>query len=164
MAPNRKKAVYERPGAEHGEHGHAFGQMLVLFAYSHHPALVSSTWRRGALAGLPGFQEISMNPSEVLSLVDARANLSKATGTTFLELLRRGNLSIEIWKPEGVDTQQPHAQDELYFVVSGEGEFAHGTRRNRVQTGDVLFVAAHTPHRFESFSPDFTVWVVFYGP
>jgi hypothetical protein len=85
-----------------------------------------------------------MSPSEVFSLVDARANLSKATGATFLDMLQRGNLSIEIWKPEGADRQQPHAQDELDFVGLGQGEVAHGTRRDRVQTGNVLFVAAHT--------------------
>ena len=71
---------------------------------------------------------------------------------------------IEIWKPEGVDTQQPHVQDELYFVVHGEGEFVHGNQRDHVGAGDVLFVAAQLPHRFESFSADFVVWVVFYGP
>jgi mannose-6-phosphate isomerase-like protein (cupin superfamily) len=129
-----------------------------------HVTIIRHYYPRSGGASTPsGLQDTSMNPSEVLSLVDARASLSQATGTTFVELLRRGDLSIEIWKPEGIDTQQPHTQDELYFVVSGEGELAHGTRHSRVQTGDVVFVAAHTPHRFESFSSDFTVWVVFYG-
>lgn len=112
----------------------------------------------------PSLADLTATHSEVLSLGNAREDLSKAADTTFIEMFRRGSLAIEIWKPEGVDTQQPHAQDELYFVVKGEGGFVHGTRRNRVQTGDVLFVAAQTPHRFESFSADFTVWVVFYGP
>jgi mannose-6-phosphate isomerase-like protein (cupin superfamily) len=112
----------------------------------------------------PFAADLTATPSVVLSLGNARGALSKATNTTFLELFRRGSLAVEIWKPEGVDTQQPHGQDELYFVVGGEGEFVHSAQRNRVQAGDVLFVAAQTPHRFENFSADFTVWVVFYGP
>ena len=112
----------------------------------------------------PSVADLPATSSAVLSLGNARVVLSKATDTTFLELFRRGNLAVEIWKPEGVDTQQPHTQDELYFVVGGDGEFVHGAQRNRVQAGDVLFVAAQTPHKFESFSADFIVWVVFYGP
>ena len=30
--------------------------------------------------------------------------------------------------------------------------------------GDVLFVPAGVTHRFENFTADLTVWVVFYGP
>ena len=30
--------------------------------------------------------------------------------------------------------------------------------------GDLLFAAAGTPHRFEDFTNDFGVWVVYYGP
>jgi quercetin dioxygenase-like cupin family protein len=35
---------------------------------------------------------------------------------------------------------------------------------SEVRAGDLLFCAAHTPHGFEDNSPDFTVWVLFYGP
>jgi hypothetical protein len=30
--------------------------------------------------------------------------------------------------------------------------------------GDIMFAAAHTPHGYDQFSEDFSVWVVFYGP
>jgi hypothetical protein len=30
--------------------------------------------------------------------------------------------------------------------------------------GDVLFVPARVVHRFENFTEDLTVWVIFYGP
>ena len=33
-----------------------------------------------------------------------------------------------------------------------------------VGPGALLHVAAHEAHRFEDFSDDFAVWVVFYGP
>jgi len=30
--------------------------------------------------------------------------------------------------------------------------------------GDLLYVPAHMDHRFKTFSLDFKVWVIFYGP
>jgi hypothetical protein len=32
------------------------------------------------------------------------------------------------------------------------------------ESGDLLFVAAGAEHRFEDFTDDLAVWVVFYGP
>jgi ubiquinone/menaquinone biosynthesis C-methylase UbiE len=39
----------------------------------------------------------------------------------------------------------------------------HG-ERDPFESGDLLFVAAGTEHRFEDFTKDLAVWVVFYGP
>jgi quercetin dioxygenase-like cupin family protein len=39
-----------------------------------------------------------------------------------------------------------------------------GAGRERCLPGDFLFVAAGVEHRFEGFTDDFTVWVLFYGP
>jgi mannose-6-phosphate isomerase-like protein (cupin superfamily) len=52
----------------------------------------------------------------------------------------------------------------VYVVVTGEGEFVAGSRRYKFGPGDFLFVAAGVEHRFETFSPDLAVWVLFYGP
>ena len=40
------------------------------------------------------------------------------------------------------------------------------TARTRMpcKPGDLLFVAANVTHRFEDFTEDFGVWVMFYGP
>jgi mannose-6-phosphate isomerase-like protein (cupin superfamily) len=34
----------------------------------------------------------------------------------------------------------------------------------KFRAGDLLFVPAGETHRFETFSGDFTAWVIFYGP
>ena len=99
-----------------------------------------------------------------LSLETALTQLPGPNGEPFAELLRRGTLSIEVFAPQGKDTQQPHDQDELYVVVQGTGRFDNAGTITPVQTGDLLFVAAGMPHHFEDFSDDFTVWVIFYGP
>jgi len=49
-------------------------------------------------------------------------------------------------------------------VVQGSGEFVNGDDRQRFGPGDLLFVPAHVAHRFERFTDDLAVWVIFYGP
>ena len=82
----------------------------------------------------------------------------------FLEMMRHGSMSVEWYAPEGVDTQQPHEQDELYVVVSGSGLFLNGAETYPFGPGDVLFVPAGVVHRFFDFTVDFGTWVIFYGP
>jgi mannose-6-phosphate isomerase-like protein (cupin superfamily) len=41
----------------------------------------------------------------------------------FLELFTHGSLSIEVYKPIEKDFQKPHEKDELYIIISGEGNF-----------------------------------------
>ena len=86
------------------------------------------------------------------------------THPRFEVVLRHGSLVLELYAPRGTDTQQPHTRDEVYVVVSGQGRFDNGGIVSAFTTGDALFVPAHQPHRFISFSDDFAVWVMFYGP
>jgi mannose-6-phosphate isomerase-like protein (cupin superfamily) len=84
--------------------------------------------------------------------------------TPFKELFQHGSLSIEIYKPEGVDDQRPHDLDEVYVIASGSGFFVNGNSREPFEQGEVLFVPAGVVHRFEEFTEDFSTWVIFYGP
>ena len=94
---------------------------------------------------------------------DALARLPAAPGARFTDVLERGSLSLELYAPRGHDAQQPHTRDELYVVVQGHGMFACAGERLPFVTGDALFVPAGVAHRFEDFSDDLAVWVVFYG-
>lgn len=75
-----------------------------------------------------------------------------------------GTLAVEIYRPVGEDRQTPHARDEVYVVARGTGTFFDGAERFPVAPGDFLFVPAGREHRFERFTDDFAVWVLFYGP
>jgi mannose-6-phosphate isomerase-like protein (cupin superfamily) len=75
-----------------------------------------------------------------------------------------GSMLLKLFSPVQTDTQQPHTQDELYVVARGNGWFVNGEARHAFQPGDVLFVPAGVTHRFEDFSEDLMLWVVFYGP
>ncbi len=82
----------------------------------------------------------------------------------FEVLFEHGTISIEIYKPELTDTQQPHTKDEVYVVASGSGYFVNGDSREKFESGEVLFVPAGVEHRFGEFTNDFSTWVIFYGP
>jgi mannose-6-phosphate isomerase-like protein (cupin superfamily) len=79
-------------------------------------------------------------------------------------VFRHGSLLVKLFAPRGQDLQSPHLQDELYVVAQGSGWFVNGSDRLAFSTGDMLFVSAGVAHRFEEFSDDLLVWVVFYGP
>jgi mannose-6-phosphate isomerase-like protein (cupin superfamily) len=98
-----------------------------------------------------------------LSPAVARA-LKLPEGRLSAEIFRDGDLEIRFYAPPGHDPQVPHDRDELYIVASGSGHFRCGDRLTAVGPGDLLYAAAHEVHRFEDFSADFAVWVVFYGP
>jgi len=85
-------------------------------------------------------------------------------GERFTLVFRHGTLEVELYAPRGGDPQQPHRRDEVYVVVKGSGSFLNGASRHPFGPGDVLFVPAGVTHRFEAFTDDLVVWVIFYGP
>jgi mannose-6-phosphate isomerase-like protein (cupin superfamily) len=99
-----------------------------------------------------------------LTVADALRRLPGPDGERYVELFQHGTLSVEMYAPRGNDPQTPHDRDEVYVVARGSGEFVNGGTRHRFGPGDLLFVPAHLPHRFERFTDDLAVWVMFYGP
>jgi mannose-6-phosphate isomerase-like protein (cupin superfamily) len=84
-------------------------------------------------------------------------------GNLAVPIFARGSLEVELYTPVGKDPQKPHTRDELYFVAKGRGLFYDGENRHEVKSGSFVFVPARQEHRFEDFSDDFAVWVVFFG-
>src|SRR5258708_21781712 len=85
-------------------------------------------------------------------------------GTRSAEAFRHGSLLVKVYAPRGHDPQTPHKQDEIYIVMTGSSRFVTGAESRSFGPGDMLFVAAGVPHRFEYFSDDLVLWVVFCGP
>ena len=98
------------------------------------------------------------------TVAEAMNLLSGPGEERFAKVLGHGSMEVEVYAPRGTDPQTPHTRDELYVVVSGSGEFVNGPERLEFGPGDVLFVPASVEHRFEDFTDDLVVWVVFYGP
>lgn len=61
------------------------------------------------------------------------------------------------------DKQVPHAFDEVYVVLSGEGEMEVEGERRPVTRGHGTFVPAGVEHRFYAYE-ELTLLVVFTGP
>ncbi|HEU0179159.1 MAG TPA: cupin domain-containing protein [Blastocatellia bacterium] len=98
------------------------------------------------------------------SVAGALRRLETVYGVRSVTLFEHGGLQVKMYAPRGRDSQKPHSRDELYVVARGSGVFFDGTSRRRFQTGDVIFAPAGIQHRFEDFTDDFAVWVMFYGP
>lgn len=98
-----------------------------------------------------------------ISLAKAKEAL-KVSDSPFKELFRHGTLSVELYKPEKLDLQTPHDRDEVYIIAEGNGRFHLENQSIYFGKGDFLFVPAGKEHKFETFSADFSTWVLFYGP
>jgi mannose-6-phosphate isomerase-like protein (cupin superfamily) len=86
-------------------------------------------------------------------------------GRPYLEFLRVPHLSVGLYVlPAGaVDEQEPHTEDELYFVLSGKGQLRVAGRSTSVGPGSLCFVPANAPHAFHSVTEELRLLVVF-GP
>ncbi len=87
-----------------------------------------------------------------------------ADGELAIPIFAHGTMQTELYAPENIDRQNPHNRDEIYVVANGEGKFFDGEKRVQVKEGSFIFVPAGVEHRFENFSNNFAVWVIFYGP
>ncbi len=106
----------------------------------------------------------SLNPCFRKTVGDALTKLPGPNGERFAVIAEHGTLEVEIYAPRGNDRQKPHTRDEIYFVVTGTGEYLCGESRTTFGPSDLLFAAAGAVHRFENFTDDLVVWVLFWGP
>jgi mannose-6-phosphate isomerase-like protein (cupin superfamily) len=87
------------------------------------------------------------------------------SGRTYLEFQRSPDLSTGLYvlPAGGVDRQQPHTEDEIYYVIAGRARVAVGDDDAEVGAGSVVFVGAGVPHRFHDIAAELRLLVVF-GP
>ena len=97
--------------------------------------------------------------------VDATAARLAAAGGGYEVVHESPGLEIGVYvllAPEP-DRQTPHAFDEVYVVVEGEGDLEVEGESRRVVKGEAVFVAAHDDHRFSGYEK-LVLLVVFNGP
>jgi mannose-6-phosphate isomerase-like protein (cupin superfamily) len=83
----------------------------------------------------------------------------------YLEFLSMPSLSMGIYqlKVGQQDRQQPHTEDEVYYVLQGKARFRSGDQEIDVVPGSVMFVERLAVHRFFDIAEDLTV-LVFFAP
>jgi mannose-6-phosphate isomerase-like protein (cupin superfamily) len=81
----------------------------------------------------------------------------------YAEFLRVPALSGGLYTlPAGVsDPQQPHSEDEVYYIVSGRGQIRVAEEDQMVEAGTLVYVPAHVPHRFHTIAEDMAILVLF---
>ena len=112
----------------------------------------------------------SIRKTEVFALDQLLAKRLQA-GRSYLEFLRVPAMSAGVYVlPAGApDPQQPHHQDEIYYVVRGKAKMRLGgneraeerAEERSVREGSVIFVEAGLEHRFFDVEEELVVLVVF---
>jgi mannose-6-phosphate isomerase-like protein (cupin superfamily) len=59
------------------------------------------------------------------------------------------------------DPQQPHEEDEIYYVLEGRSRFTSDSGTTDIGPGTTLYVAAGANHRFTDITEDLTLLVFF---
>ena len=88
-----------------------------------------------------------------------------AGGKLYREFLRVPTMSAGLYvlAAGATDSQRPHHEDEMYYVVRGRARFRAGDEDQEVSAGSVLFVAAEVEHRFYDIAEELAV-LVFFAP
>ena len=88
-----------------------------------------------------------------------------ASGQAYRQFVNRGTLSAGLYVLEAgtTDPQQPHAEDEVYYVLSGRARITVDGEERAVVAGDVLFVAAWADHHFHDIADRLSL-LVFFAP
>ena len=101
---------------------------------------------------------------DAFELSDLIAQQQKS-GKRYLEFLKAPALSMGVYTlPAGsTDPQQPHTEDEVYYVTHGSASIRVADEDRAVTVGSVVFVAANDVHYFHDITEDLTV-LVFFAP
>jgi quercetin dioxygenase-like cupin family protein len=95
-----------------------------------------------------------------------------ASGKSYLEFLRLSPLAdsaggmsagVYVLAAGAVDSQRPHHEDEMYYVIRGRARFRAADQDQEVSAGSVIFVAAEVEHRFYDIVEELSV-LVFFAP
>jgi mannose-6-phosphate isomerase-like protein (cupin superfamily) len=87
------------------------------------------------------------------------------SGKLYQEFLRVPALSVGVYvlAAGAADPQQPHNEDEVYYVVRGRARMRVAVEEHVVKPGSVIFVPAKVDHCFFDVSEELEV-LVFFAP
>ncbi len=102
-----------------------------------------------------------MDAFELKDLLAAR----ELSGKLYFEFFRVPGLSVGLYElpAGGRDPQQPHAEDEVYYIIQGRASIRVGPETRTVGAGSIIFVGAGVEHRFFDIQEDLTL-LVFFAP
>lgn len=103
-----------------------------------------------------------MSEGRVFELAQLASKLDKEGGY-FLDFLKVRNLEagIIVLHPNEADTQEPHSDDELYYVIKGNAWMEIGKKKIQVKESSIIFIPAGMQHRFYGNVVDLVVLYMF---
>jgi mannose-6-phosphate isomerase-like protein (cupin superfamily) len=86
-------------------------------------------------------------------------------GRDYQEFLRVPSMSAGVYElaAGAEDRQQPHTEDELYYVVAGRASLRVDGEDVAMEAGSLAYVPARVEHRFHNITEDLTI-LVFFAP
>src|SRR6266702_1264574 len=96
-----------------------------------------------------------MDAFELSALVTA----CSTSNNPYLEFIRHPSLSVGLYmlSAGAVDLQEPHTEDEIYYIVKGRGFMQVDNENRPVEAGTVVFVQANVEHSFHTITADLTI-------
>ena len=90
----------------------------------------------------------------------------KKSDSYFHTFINRDSLAagILMLKPGEEDTQEPHENDEVYFILSGNGFLKIKNNDYEISKDKLFFVGKDVPHYFHSNTKELKVLYFFGGP
>ena len=88
------------------------------------------------------------------------------SGQLYHEFIRSEHLSTGLYclAAGSEDPQQPHTEDEIYYIIKGAATIQVAGEDRHIQEGSTIFVAKHIEHRFHSITEDLSILVIFAPP
>lgn len=128
-----------------------------------------STMRLGVLLGMLSLAAVADSdetPTMLKYSIDELAEENSKTDLPYLNFMRVESMSTYLYElPAGAtDMQNPHDQDEIYYVVRGRATAVVEDTTTPVAPGDILFVKKNAVHKFIDITEDLQLLVVFAPP
>ena len=86
--------------------------------------------------------------------------------TYFHTFINKENLAAGVLRlaPGEDDTQEPHENDEIYYIIQGDGFLSVDKKDYPVSEGMAYYVGKKVPHRFHGNKKELVVVYFFGGP
>ena len=101
-----------------------------------------------------------MSQSQIFDIDTFLSNFPKSR--YFIEVMNTPTMEVGIinLKKSQNDTQEPHASDEIYYVISGSGTIDIDGIKNKVNPGKIIYIPKKIPHSFHDITKELIVLYV----
>ena len=89
--------------------------------------------------------------------------IREQSGDLYHEFLHVPSMSAGVYRltAGATDPQEPHTEDELYYIIKGKAQLQVTNEDIPVEPGSLVFVEANIEHRFHTITEDLTILVFF---